>query len=458
MADDELGRDAPFSERQIMQSVCSSLSEGVIAVNLRVEVIFMNPAAERITGVTRIEAQGKPFREVIREEGCGTVCSMKETLDQGRPVIDRSLRLVRRDGREVPLSISTALITDEAGLTVGAVQTLRDLSTVDALRRELEGSFSFHDIVGKSRAMRSLIETLPAIARSDAMALIQGESGTGKELVARALHHESARSKGPLVTVNCGALPDTLLESELFGHEAGAFTDARAARRGQVALAHEGTLFLDEIGETSPAVQVKLLRLLQEKTYQPLGAERPETADVRFIAATNRVLSEEVARGAFREDLFYRLKVMPITVPPLRDRREDIPLLAEHFVKRFNRLKNRTVRGLSSAALQRFMEHDFPGNVRELENAIEHAFVLCEGELLDEAHLPAELAAAGPVSKVRKRGGLKDAEARYLIRVLEEHNYSRRETARALDIHPTTLYRKIKALGIDTEGRDGRNK
>jgi transcriptional regulator with PAS, ATPase and Fis domain len=288
--------------------------------------------------------------------------------------------------------------------------------------------------------------------------LIEGASGTGKELFARALHNLSPRKKKPFVVVNCGALPDTLLESELFGYKAGAFTDARKDKPGRFAQAEGGTVFLDEIGDVSPALQVRLLRFLQEKTFEPLGAIEPQKADVRVVAATNKSLSELVKKGTFRRDLYYRINVVRLALPPLCKRREDIPLLIEHFIDRFNRLREKDIAGVSNEAMTIFINHDYPGNVRELENIIEHAFVLCPRGIIEPHHLPDYLGT--PTVPIRRLGGpqmtLEQMEKQLLVDALARNNWNRMATARELGIHKSTLFRKIKSLSIELPNTDGR--
>ena len=316
-------------------------------------------------------------------------------------------------GNRLPISISTAVFKDENGKTIGGVETFRDLSLVEDLRKELEAQYSFAEIVGRSAAMRQVFQLLPQIAESDSTVLIEGASGTGKELFARAIHNLSRRREKRFVALNCGALPDTLLESELFGYKAGAFTDARQDKLGRFALADGGTLLLDEIGDISPAMQVRLLRVLQERVYEPLGSVEPVKTDVRIIAATNKDLGKLVRKGIFREDLFYRIHVIRLALPNLRDRREDIPLLIEHFIAKFNRLQGKDVVGVSDEVLARLMEHDYPGNVRELENIIEHAFVLCRGALIELAHLPPQLRGAAEAASPNIAGMTLEAMERF---------------------------------------------
>jgi len=389
---------------------------------------------------------------------CGAECSLQQTLNTGKPVIGKSGYIINSDGNRIPISISTAVLRDGHGRVIGGAETFRDLSEVELLRQELEGKFRVGDLSSRSPLMQRLFEILPAIAASPSTVLILGETGTGKELVARTLHSLSPRNQGPFIAVNCGALPDTLLESELFGYRAGAFTGATRDKPGRFALAKGGTIFLDEIGEVSPALQVRLLRVLQERTYEPLGAVKSETSDARVIVATNRDLTEQVRRGLFREDLYYRVNVIRMELPPLRRRKEDIPLLAEQFIARFNRLQQKTVPGISAEALSLLMAHNWPGNIRELENVIERAFILCNEGQIAIGHLPEELRAHNTAETncdVRSAHDILDAQA---IRAsLERNAFNRLAVARELGIHKTTLFRRIKKLGITLPEQDGRS-
>ncbi|MFW6106926.1 MAG: sigma 54-interacting transcriptional regulator, partial [bacterium] len=305
-----------------------------------------------------------------------------------QPIVNATAHIVNENGRRVPIRIATALLKGKRGEIVGGVETFQDLTQVEQLQKELQARYSFEDMVGRSPAMIRLFEILPQIAASSSTVLIEGPSGTGKELFARAIHNLSPRKKKPFVAVNCAALPDTLLESELFGHKAGAFTDAKRDKPRRFQLAEGGTTFLDEIGDVSPAMQVRLLRVLQERVVEPLGSIKPVPVDVRVIAATNKNLTKLIRTGAFREDLYYRIHVVHLMLPGLDKRREDIPLLVDHLIAKFNRLRGKQIAGVSDEVLARLMEHDYPGNVRELENIIEQAFVLCRGGMIELSHLP----------------------------------------------------------------------
>jgi PAS domain S-box-containing protein len=430
-------------------TILDSIADGVFTVDLNWRITSFNRAAAEITGVPVAEALGRPCCEVFRANVCETACVLRHTLETGQPVVSRTIAILRDDGQEIPISVSTALLRDAAGQIIGGVETFRDLTLVEELRREIHRQYRLGDIISKSPAMRRIFALLPEIARSDSTVLIQGDSGTGKELVARALHNLSRRSRAPFVAVNCGALPDTLLESELFGHTAGAFTDARRDRQGRFALAAGGTLFLDEIGDISPAMQVRLLRVLEERAYMPLGASKSIKADVRIVAASHKDLAQLVEEGTFRPDLYYRINVVKLTLPGLMARKEDIPLLAEHFIARFNRLQGKNILGLSYDTLAIFMRHPWPGNVRELENAIEHAFILCPQGLIRPEHLPEHLRRQSPAPDEAPAGlSLKDQEKRLLREALERHGWRRMATARELGIDKNTLRRKIKRFGL----------
>ena len=433
--------------KRTVEIILDSITDGVFTVDRDWRITSFNRAAEEITGVPRKEAIGKPCCEVFKASICETDCALRKTMATGKPVVNKAVYIVDSSGERIPISISTALLRDKAGRVVGGVETFRDLSLVEELRRELAGHYTFEDIVSKNPAMLRLFEILPQVAESGSTVLIEGESGTGKELVARAVHNLSPRREGPFVVVNCGALPDTLLESELFGYKAGAFTDAKQDKAGRFQLAAGGTIFLDEIGDVSPALQVRLLRVLQEKTFEPLGGVESVKVDVRIVAATNKPLDELVKAGTFREDLYYRINVVRLRLPPLRERREDIPLLIDHFIARFNRLCGKDITGVSPEAMAALVSYDYPGNVRELENIVEYAFVLCSGGIIKPEHLPEHIRPALPGTGIPGIS-LKDLEKRAIVEALARNKGNRLAAARELGIHKSTLFRKIRTLGI----------
>ena len=448
----------PYKNRH-QKTILDSINEGVFTVDLDWRITSFNRAAEVITRVQREEAVGRLCSEVFRTNICQGACALNQTLATGKPTVNRTARILTRSGLQIPIRISTALLRDDRGAVAGGVETFQDLSQIEQLRKELESRYTCEDIVGRSSAMTTLFDLLPKIAESDSTVLIEGESGTGKELFARAVHNLSPRKRKPFLAVNCAALPDTLLESELFGYKAGAFTGAVKDKPGRFALAAGGTLFLDEIGDISPAMQIRLLRVLQEKHIEPLGAVAPQPVDVRVVAATNKNLSELVKAGTFRIDLFYRICVVQLTLPRLRDRRADIPALVDHMVAKFNRLKGKDLMGASEAVMERLMRHDYPGNVRELENIVEHAFALCREGVIGMRHLPPELRTddAGQGRGRRADMTLQAMERSMIADALQRFGGNRKKTAEHLGIDYTTLYRKIQRHGIETPGRDGRS-
>jgi len=447
-------------EKLIRDVICDSIVDGVFTVDEEWRITTFNRAAAEITGVPAEEAIGQHCCDVFHSSICEAECALKETLRTGRPIVNKAIYIVDARDRRVPISISAGILRDSDGNVIGGVETFRDLSLVEELRKELRAKHSFVDIIGQSHVMEQLFDILPQVAESDSTVLIEGASGTGKELFAKAIHELSFRRDNRFVAVNCGALPDTLLESELFGYKAGAFTDARQDKPGRFALANGGTILLDEVGDMSPALQVRLLRALQEGTIEPLGAIEPVTVNVRVIAATNKSLADLVREGTFREDLYYRINVVCLTLPALSDRQEDIPLLVDHFVGKFNRLKNKAVVGVSEEVMATLMAHDYPGNVRELENIIEHAFVLCRGGLIEMGHLPAPLRGPGDAETPTRWQGLtlEALEKIHIADALRRHGGNRKAAARELGINPSTLYRKMTSLDITFPDKDGRSK
>ncbi len=440
------------------ETILDNIADGVFTVDSELKITSFNKSAEQITGVPSEEAIGRRCREVLRTNICEESCALRQTMTTGKTMLHKEIIIVRSDGRRLPIGISTAILRDKDGQLVGAVESFRDMSLVAELRRELKGQYTVEDIISKNPKMQLVLKTLPQIAESGASVLIEGESGTGKEIVAHAIHNLSKRRKRPFVPIHCAAIPDTLLESELFGYKAGAFTGARKDKPGKFAIANRGTLFLDEIGEVQPALQVKLLRFLQDGVYEPLGAVQSVNSDLRILAASNKPLSELVTSGLFRQDLYYRINVVKISLPPLRDRMDDLPLLIDHFIERFNRLKGKNIHQVSPEAFGLLMAHDYPGNIRELENIIEHGFVMCRGETMEPEHLPHELThdIGDRQTGTSREVPLKDLEARYIREALRRRGWNRLATARSLGMSKSTFFRKVKALGIELPKKDGR--
>jgi PAS domain S-box-containing protein len=445
--------------------ILDSIADGVFTVDKDWKITSFNHAAEKITGIRKEEAIGRYCWEVFKASICEQRCSLRQTIESGQSIVNQPIFIVNSKGERIPVSISTAILKDKKGKVIGGVETFRDLSVIEELRKELTNQHSFLDIISKNQEMRRLFEMLEIISESDTTILLEGESGTGKELFAKAIHSLSHRKKGPMITVNCGALPDTLLESELFGYKAGAFTDAKKDKPGRLALAENGTLFLDEIGDISQLLQVRLLRVLQDKVYEPLGATKSEKANVRIVSATNKNLERMVKKGLFRDDLYYRINVVKLVLPPLRNRKEDIPLLIEKFVNKYSKLSGKEIHGLSPEAMSTLMAYNFPGNIRELENIIEYATVVCKNSLIRIKNLPENLLRA-PDSKnntvtketSEKVFSIETMEKDIILETLRKNNWNRKTTAAQMGIHPSTLWRKIKRLNLKIPKQDGRSK
>ena len=433
--------------------IVDSVADGVFTVDREWRITSFNLSAEVITGWRREAAIGMYCSDVFLSSNCGKNCAIAESLYTGHSVSNRSITIKSRTGKKVSVSISAAPLVDHEGNILGGVQTFRDLSVDTILRQQLIKKYTFEDIISKSPSMQRIFQIMPDIARSESTVLILGESGTGKELVANAIFRASDRNDQPFVVVNCGALPDTLLESELFGYKAGAFTDAKKDRIGRFATAEHGTIFLDEIGDIPQSLQVKLLRVLQQKVYEPLGSNNPVKADVRIIAATNKDLFELVKQGQFRDDLFYRLNVVNILLPPLRERIEDIPLLVDHFVTKFRSEKQKDIVGISDEVIALLMQCKYPGNIRELENIIEYGFILCPGGFIQLEHLPDSIAKREKLQDAQPHStseglSLEEIEKRAIETSLKRNKWRRMLTCRELGINKDTLRRKIERYQI----------
>jgi len=447
-------------DRCTTETILESISDGVFTVDRDWNLMSFNRAAEEITGVKANEAIGKKCWQVFRSNMCQEECALRKTMREGRDFVSSATHITRRDGGQVPITVATSLLKDHDGRVLGGVETFRDHTYVEELRKKLSDSWQVGDIISRCPAIKEIFNILPQISESDSSVVIGGETGTGKELMAKAIHTLSHRRDEPFVAINCGALPDTLLESELFGYKAGAFTHATKDKPGLFSQARKGTILLDEIGDTSPAFQVRLLRVLEAREFQPLGGIKKEMTDVRIISASNKNLEEMVANNTFRQDLYYRLNVVQLNLPPLRERMEDIPLLVDHFISRLNALRGKSVRSIDKKALALLMAHTFPGNVRELENIIEHAFVLCCDGDISMAHLPGNLTVSRPEKDQNNHfcDPVKSAEFRVIMKALEQNNYNRKAAAQTLGMHKSTLFRKINRLGITLPRVDGRSR
>lgn len=432
---------------KISTLIFNSISEGVFTVNKGRIITSFNRAAEQITGFKASEAIGKHCFDVFRTEICHKRCPMKDTLKDHDLIEDAHLTIITHDGCEVPISVTTEVLRNNNGNIVGAVEFFRDISELELCKKYCDQRKVLSDIVSVNHEMQKIIQFLPNIAESECNVLIQGPSGSGKEIIAQAIHSLSPRKYGPYIKINCAALPATLLESEMFGYSKGAFTDAKRDKPGQFCLANRGTLLLDEIVEMDVSLQVKLLRVLNNGEFQPLGSTKTLRTDARIITSTNADLKTAIEEGRFREDLYFRINVVDIQVPPLKDRPDDIPLLVEHFMKLFKEKMHRPIKRISPAAIALLRKYPFPGNVRELENAIEHAFVMCNNEEILPEHLPLNIINETEHNKKQVQNEI--SEKNLLQEALRRNEGNKTRTAYELGMHRATLYRKIKMHGIN---------
>ena len=429
-------------------SIITSLREGIIALDPDLCITTMNPAAEEILGRSRWELSGVQVCELFGEKSCPRDI-LAETLGSGQAIIDFQTTVQLGGGRMGHVLLRTAPLKHRNGSSLGMALLLGDVTEVTTLRQQMVRRSGLGNIIGHDARMQELFQLITDVADSEATVLIQGESGTGKELVAQAVHNASGRAPGPFIQVNCSALSENLLERELFGHVKGAYTGAVSDRTGRFEKADGGTIFLDEIGDVSPAVQVKLLRVLQERTIERVGDNQPIAVNVRVVSATNRNLDHLMASGQLREDFYYRIKVVSLVIPPLRDRREDIPLLASHFLERIMRKAGReTIPVVSGEAMRLLMNHSWPGNVRELENSLEHALVLSRGATIRAVHLPPELSRTAGGGRLQEVPLHSPQEKELLAAALQRAGWNRSRAARRLGIDRTTLWRKIREYGL----------
>jgi PAS domain S-box-containing protein len=442
-----------MENNQLFQAILNSISEGVMTLDKDWKIASWNRAAERITGYHREEVLGKECMKLLRTPLCGDECPVDRALSCGHPYHDIEVAMRNKRNEVVHLLVNAAPLYDVHGDIIGGLETFRDVSQSHWMREELQRHYGYRNIVGNSDAMKKVYEVLASLVNTDTTVLIQGESGTGKELAARALHFYGPRKDKSFVAVNCSALPESLLESELFGHAKGAFTGAIRNHMGKLELASGGTLFLDEIGEISQATQVKLLRVLEEREFQRVGDNRSIKVDIRLITATNKDLYKKVLDGSFRDDLYYRISVFPLHLPPLRERVEDIPLLVGHFIKKFNKQMGKSVQGIANRVLEILEGYAWPGNIRELSNAIEHAFVHCKGTLIHPADLPQNIVTVVPASMkrrtVRAQEKLDLVERDLIVKALTAAGGKKSVTARRLGMSRATLWRKMEKYRID---------
>jgi len=427
------------------QNLMDMLPEGAFMINTRWQINYFNETAELITGFKRREVLGKFCWEVFRSDMCRHNCPMRVSMNTSEVLLDQEVEILCKCNKPKLLIVNTSQVKRGGDKVLGGLQTFHE----SGCHQAPQDVPSFDDIIAGSSKMKDIIHRLPIVAASDSNVLIQGDSGTGKELVAKAIHLHSHRRKGPFLVVNCSAIPDNLLESELFGHERGAFTGAVACKPGRFELARGGTLFLDEIGDLQPHLQVKLLRVLENRSFERVGGTREISLDARIIAATNVDLMEAVRQGRFREDLYYRLFTVPIYLPPLRERRSDIPVLVDYFVDKMNRKFSKQVRGVDTKVMASFYRHSWPGNVRELQHTIEHCFVFVRGAVIMERHLP-----RFETFDVKRSLGddgespLRVLERKTILTALKTANWNKQEAAKLLQISRSKLWRKMKAYSI----------
>jgi PAS domain S-box-containing protein len=438
-------------DSRYLAMVLDVVSQGIFTINSVGTITYFNKAAARITGYREEEVLGRPCHEVLRADICGANCPLKQSIKTRREINDSRHTITAKDGRSIPIQLTAAPLETQTGKLIGGVQVFNDISHLEKLKRKLDERYRFDDIISKNSRMQSIFDILPQVAESASTVLITGESGTGKELIAKAVHSHSPRRDAPFIAVNCAAMPESLLESELFGYKKGAFTDAKQNKPGRIAAAEGGTLFLDEVGDLAKPLQVKILRFLQERMYEPLGGTLSVKSDVRVIAATNRDLGAMVSEGTMREDLYYRLNVMEINLPPLRHRSDDIPQLVDHFIHHFNSITGRAIDGIEERALAILMHYPFPGNIRELENLIERAFILCSGNRIAVENLPEVVRNSVIKQQAEQSRGsrIRSMEIETIREALNKHNGNRSKAADELGIHRVTLLRKMKKYELD---------
>ncbi|MFC1556472.1 sigma-54 interaction domain-containing protein [candidate division KSB1 bacterium] len=437
-----------YKKVRVTDVILDSITESVFTVDDEWKITSFNRAAEIVTGYSKEEVIGKYCKEIFRSNTCMKVCPLARSLKTGKKVLDQELQIIRKDGAVLDVSVNASVLYDNQGNAIGGAETFRDISQIKVLTEELTGRYEFRNIVGKNKQIQKIYQLIEDITYSDSTVLIEGESGTGKELIANAIHYHSKRKNNPFVKISCSVFSENLFESELFGHVRGAFTGAVKDKPGRFELANKGTLFLDEIGELSQNVQVKLLRVLEERKFERVGGTKTIEIDIRVIAATNKELKKEIEKGNFREDLYYRLNTIPIKLPALRKGKEDIRLLVDHFISKYNKIMNRNIKGVSGSALDLLEMYDYPGNIRELKNAIEYAFNRCRGKIIKPDMLPVDMRSAIAIDQEESDI---DGEKGKILNALDICRWNNVKAAKILKVSRTTLWRKMKKYNVSSE-------
>ncbi len=441
-----------IDQKNKLDAIFNSNIEGTFTIDNEWTITSFNISAEKITGYKKTEAIGKKCWEIFNSSFCRNGCHMEQTIQKGKAMVGNELEIIHKNGKKIPIRVNSNILINSKYEKIGAIETFLDISEIKNLSAHLSEFFKYENIVGRNKEIKQVISVLESVSQTDTTVLITGESGTGKELAARAIHLNSSRKSGPFIAVNCSAFVESLIESELFGHEKGAFTGAVKTKIGKFKLAQGGTLFLDEIGDLSTTIQTKLLRVLETREFERVGGNKSIKMDARIITATNKDLLEEIKAGRFREDLFYRINVINVHLPPLRERMDDFPLIVNHFIELFNKKFNKNIKQFSSEAFDILLDYNWPGNIRELENVIEHCFVICTGDIIQVECLPKRLREQKFKTSVElhsnSKKGFKEAERELILSVLEKNNHNRTKAAKELNINPSTLWRKMKKLGI----------
>jgi PAS domain S-box-containing protein len=439
--------DTPSEHNALIEqkSLLEALPEGVFTINTKWQIASFNKTAEKITGYTKQEVLGRYCWEIFRSDLCELGCPLKDALETGKLGSEQDVRILKKGDGPRTILVNTGVLRDDQGLIVGAIETFRTLTGGD---KPTKNTKTFSDIIGQSKVIQRLFKTLPDIAASEANVFLTGESGTGKELFARAIHDNSSRAKHPFIAVNCSALAETLLESELFGHEKSAFTGATKTKPGRFELVKQGTLFLDEIGELKPSLQIKLLRVLEQREFERVGGTIPIQLKARIISATNKDLLQAMEDGSFRKDFYYRLRTVPMVIPPLRERKEDIPLLVSYFIRIFNVTFKKNVRKVDTEVMELLLIYHWPGNVKELERTIEHAFVFVKGPIILFDNLP-QIDVFTPITKGDSFHTNRISLTREkIVQALAKANGKKKDASLLLGISRTSLWRKMKAFNL----------